>query len=166
MSNIEIWKNIPEYEGYQVSNLGNVKSLRFGKEIILKKSVKKKGLRNYYSLDLYKDKKRKHIKIHKLVAMAFLNHIPDGTQKIVVDHINNNSLDNRLENLQLITQRENASKDKKNKSSKYTGVTWDSTRNKWRVSVKINGRSKHLGRFYCEIEASEAYQKALSEINK
>ena len=45
--------------------------------------------------------------------------------KLVVDHINNDPLDNRLENLQLISHRYNLSKDKKGGSSKFTGVSWD-----------------------------------------
>jgi len=173
----EIFKDIPGYEGYyQASNFGRIKSLErniysndklhyIQKEKILKPCIRGK-IKFYHCVDLLKNNKRKNIGIHQLVAMAFLNHIPNGF-KIVVDHINNNPLDNRLENLQLITQRENNSKDKKGYSSKYTGVSWDSTRNKWRVSINIKGMPKHLGRFDCEIQASEAYQNALNElINK
>jgi ribosomal protein L15E len=72
--------------------------------------------------------------------MAFLNHTPCG-YKIVVDHIDNNiKTDNRLENLQLITQRENVSKDIKNTSSKYIGVCWHKKAKKWRSSIQINGK--------------------------
>jgi hypothetical protein len=82
-----------------------------------------------------------------LVAMAFLNHKPDGTHKIVVDHINNNKLDNRVVNLQLISQRENLSKDRKDGTSKYVGVCWKKSRNKWQVDIKIDGKRKYLGLF-------------------
>jgi uncharacterized protein YebE (UPF0316 family) len=100
--------------------------------------------------------------------MAFLGHKPDGTHKLVVDHINNNTLDNRIENLQLITQRENASKYflTKKKSSQYTGVFWHKQINKWQAQIGIDGKRIHLGIFNHEHEAHLAYQKALEMYNK
>ena len=167
----EVFKDIPTYEGlYQVSNLGNVKSLsremNKGKIIFISKEkllkLSKDG-RGYIQVNLSKDKKILNKKVHQLVAMAFLNHIPDGTYRLVVDHINNNKLDNSLQNLQLITNRENCSKDRKG-SSKYTGVSFAKTRNKWCVSIKVKGRTVHLGRFNTELEAHKAYQNKLAEI--
>jgi 3'-phosphoadenosine 5'-phosphosulfate sulfotransferase len=156
----EIFKNIPGYEGlYQVSNLGNVKSLKYEKEKLLKPC---KDTWGYYFVNLCKDRKRKGFAVHKLVAMTFLNHIPNG-HKIVVDHINNIRTDNRLENLQIISARENISKDWKGNTSKYTGVSWHKRENKWKSQIQINGKRKHLGRFTNEFQAHEAYQKALNE---
>ncbi len=85
--------------------------------------------------------------------------------KIVVDHINNDPLNNKLYNLQLITQRENVSKDKKG-TSKYTGGSWSKTANKWTSNIRINGKIKHLGFYIKEKEAAQAYQKELTKINK
>lgn len=170
---MEIWKDIPDYEGlYQVSNLGNVKSLsriilRHGKypflskELILKAGIYKTG---YRYVILQNKRNMKSFTIHCLVAKAFLNHKPDGTRKIVIDHINNIKWDNRLENLQLITHRQNTSKDKKNTSSKYTGVSFDKEKNKWKSCININKKLKHLGYFKNEYDAHLEYQKALSEL--
>ena len=98
----EIWKAIPGYEGiYEVSDLGRVKSLgnnKTRKEKILKFSNNRKG---YYKLNLFKNANTKTYEIHQLVAMAFLNHIPSKSKK-VIDHINNVKTDNRLENLQYL----------------------------------------------------------------
>jgi hypothetical protein len=169
MNNTEIWKDVPGYEGiYQVSDMGNVKSLsrevlRNGKyPIIIKEKILKPVLNSngYLILGLSKNGFIKKITVHTLVAMVFLNHKPDGTHKIVVDHINNNKLDNRLVNLQLISQRENSSKDKKGGTSKYVGVR-SSAINKWRAEITINGKLKYLGTFTDEYEAHLAYQKAL-----
>jgi hypothetical protein len=101
--------------------------------------------------------------IHKLVAEAFLNHKPDGTHKIVVDHINNNRTDNRAENLQLISQRENASKDVKNKTSKFTGVHI-TKKGEIKAQIFCNGKNLSLGNFKTEEEASEYYQNAVKAI--
>lgn len=169
----EIWKDIPEYEGlYQVSNLGRVKSLprtivrSDGRKQLVKERILKGrlGTTGYFTVGLYKDKKQKTHKVHKLVAIAFLGHEPNGFNGLIVDHLDNNRLNNKLENLQLITTRENNSKDKKGGSSKYTGVCWHKNEKKWYASIKIGGKSKHLGAFTCELEASEAYQKALKSL--
>ena len=152
----EEFRPVPGYEGYyEVSNFGNVKSLTNDK--ILKPCLDGRG---YYKVTLSKDGKTKTIRIHILVATAFLGHKPDG-YKIVVDHIDNNKLNNNLTNLQLITHRENISKDKKNGTSKYKGVYLEKNANKWRSQILIDSKKKHLGLFTSEEEAHEAYQKAL-----
>jgi len=157
----EIFKDIPSYEGlYQVSNLGNVKSLNFRKEIILKPYV---NIYGYYTVRLKKCSKGKTFTIHQLVAITFLNHKPNG-HKIIVDHISNIKTDNSLENLQLITNRENTSKDKKNGSSKYIGVYFHKGNKKWVATIRVNGELKRLGAFTSEEEASEYYQNALIAI--
>jgi hypothetical protein len=161
---MEIWKDIPNYEGhYQVSNLGRVKSLKFNKKKILRANIAAKG---YLAVSLCKGSFKQTIKVHALVAAAFLGHMPDGTYKIVVDHINNIKTDNRLENLQLISQRQNAFKDRKNGTSKYLGVSWNKWNNKWTATIHINGKTKYLGYYICEFKAAMAYQKELKTINK
>lgn len=161
---MEIFKDIPGYEGsYQVSNLGRVKSLKLNREKILKPNINGGG---YLYVILCNKGKFKTIRVHQLVAMAFLNHTPDGTHKIVVDHRNNDKQDNRLSNLQLISARKNSSKDKKGGTSKYTGVCWHKRDNKWLSSIEINGKNKHLGCFSSEEEASMYYQDALKSIEE
>ena len=98
--------------------------------------------------------------------MAFLNHVPSG-MVIVVDHINNNHLDNRVENLQLITQSKNMEKsiDKTKTSSRYTGINWDKFSKKWKVQVRYNKKQKHIGLFENEIDALHSLQKALKNLN-
>ena len=158
---MEIWKDVPNYNGvYQVSNLGNVKSLRYSKEKQLTKTIDSTG---YMKCGLTKDGKLKNIRVHQLVAMAFLNHFSNGNRSIVVDHIDNNKLNNKLENLQLITSRKNASKDKKG-VSKYTGVCWFNRDKKWKAQIYKNGKQTHLGYFDTEIEAYKIYKKELNKI--
>jgi len=167
----EIWKDIPGYEGlYQVSNLGVIKSLsrkifnnkyyRITKDKLLKIGISKHG---YCNVELSKNCKRKNFKVHQLVAMAFLNHTPCGF-KLVVDHINDNKIDNRLENLQVVTTRYNSHKTQVSYSSNHKGVSWDSRYKKWRSVIHFNKKYIHLGYFNCELQASEAYQNKLKEI--
>lgn len=169
---LEEWRDIPEYKGfYMVSDYGRVKSLerqvlkwdgfRVVKERIRVAGLKKDG---YLDLNLSKDGKLKTIKIHVLVAIAFLNHIPNR-HKIIVDHIDGYKLNNCLDNLQLITQRENASKDRKGGTSKYIGVCWDKRKNKWCSSIHVNGKQKYLGCFDNELEAANSYKIALKQVN-
>lgn len=147
---MEIYKNIKGYEGfYQVSNYGNVKSFKGERERFLKKCVHKDG---YHFVNLYLSGKSKYSNIHQLVAVAFLNHEPDGTLNIVVDHKNNIKSDNNVSNFQLISQRLNTSKDKKG-TSKYTGVHLKKSGNKWISSIHKDGKHIYLGRFDSEIEA-------------
>lgn len=155
----EIWREIPEYDGlYKVSNLGNVITLK-GKVPRLLTLMKPKD--GYIVVKLsHKSISRNH-RVHLLVARMFLGHAPSGTHKIVVDHIDNNKDNNRVDNLQLISQRENSSKDVQNKSSKHTGVYYDTARNKWMVRLKIKGVTKYIMRTSDEDFAGEVYKEAL-----
>lgn len=67
--------------------------------------------RNYPQVTLYVDGEKFTKRVHSLMAVTFLNHFY-GDRKIVVDHIDNNPLNNKLDNLQIITMRENNTKDK------------------------------------------------------
>lgn len=161
---IEIWKDVTGYDGqYQVSNLGRVKSLKFNKEKILKAGIDSSG---YYRVGLYKHNLVKMVTVHQLVAIEFLNHISNGFI-LVIDHINGDQLNNRLENLRIITHRENISlgQDKKSASSKFRGVFWNKINSKWQSKIQIDGKKKHLGFFNNEKDAADAYNRALNEIS-
>ena len=159
---IETWKDIPTFEGvYQVSNLGNVRTSRFNKIKLISKCI---NSTNRYIVNTSYKKKKKQMKASVLMAMAFLNHKPCG-HKLVVDHIDNNPLNDRLYNLQVITQRQNCSKDKRG-TSKYTGVTWDKTANKWKAHIRIKQKLRYLGYYKKEQEAAQAYQNELKKLHE
>lgn len=112
---MEMWKNIIGYPDYQISNLGNVKSLGFnyfGKNNkkcvsnpkILKLFLNKKN--NYLGIRLRNNKILKSFTIHRLVAFAF---IPNPENKRTVNHINGIRTDNRVLNLEWNTYSENIS---------------------------------------------------------
>jgi hypothetical protein len=102
----EIWKDIEDYEGmYQVSNLGNVKSLprkrTIKKERLLKPAINNKG---YKMIVLCKKSKPKMFLVHRLVATAF---IPNPNNYPQVNHKDSNPLNNCVNNLEWCTQQEN-----------------------------------------------------------
>ena len=170
-SDIEIWKDIPNYEGYyQASNLGNIRSLdrvsAKGNRSLKGRTMKlHTNKRKYKSTVLSKDGQRT-IEVHVLVAMTFLGHVRSGGKGLVVDHIDNNSLNNRADNLQLITTRQNTSKDSKGFTSEYVGVSWFKRDSKWQSFIRYKGKPIWLGFYETELSAHKVYQAALERINK
>ena len=170
--NKEIWKPVVGYEGiYEVSNLGRVKSLERiveksdgGKQTINERILKSSDDgRGYLKVVLRNQGFVKTRRIHQLVAESFLNHIPCGL-KLVVNHINFDKRDNRVENLEIVTNRENSNHKHLPSSSQYTGVCWAKQNKKWIARIFINGKNKHLGFFTDEYQAHLSYQSALAQL--
>lgn len=172
---MEIWKDIKNYENYQVSNLGRVKtkhrvftrsneSSMTIRERIKNQHLSKKG---YRIVSLSKNNKSHNKQVHQLVAVAFLNHVCNG-HKLVVDHIDENKQNNKLSNLQILTNRANCVKsmDKSNMTSKYVGVTFCKKSRKYSASIKLKNKKYYLGSFISEKDASATYKKALQEIKE
>lgn len=97
---LERWKPIQGYENYAVSSWGRVRN----GEVILKPEEHAKG---YLRVDLYDENGRKHFKVHRLVAEAF---IPNPDEKPCVNHIDGNNQNNSVSNLEWVTDRENKAK--------------------------------------------------------
>lgn len=95
---------------------------------------------------------------------VFMHHMVVGRplHGKVVDHINGDTLDNRAENLRIISHRENSVRADKiatgTKTSKYVGVS--RSKGKWISVIQINGHLNYLGRFSSEEQARDAYKKA------
>lgn len=95
----EIWKDIPEYSGYQISSLGNVRSNKYGDWRLLKPALDGAG---YLIVYLRKDKKSIRFHVHRLVAQVFVN--GNGSD---VNHKNGTKTDNRAGNLEWCSRSEN-----------------------------------------------------------
>ena len=162
----EIWKDVPSLIGYQASNMGRVRSLDRlsvnGRRLKGKILNQHRGTNGYLHVGITN---HSHKSVHVLVAMAFLDHVPCG-HKLIVDHYPDKDVNNnKLSNIRIATTRENHSS-RPNTSSKYVGVTWYGKTNRWRATIRINGKQVHLGTFTKEIDAHNAYQKKLKEISK
>lgn len=109
--------------------------------------------------------KPKSLLFHSILASAFLGYKWNG-QKNVVDHINRNRLDNSLQNLQVISQRENINKDilKYKKSNLPLGVCFRKSSNRYFSTIQIDKKYINLGTFDTPEEASNAYKTKLKEI--
>lgn len=170
---MEIWKDVVGYEGlYLVSNLGVVK----GVDRMVKckgdsfRPVKGKVLSAHPSDRPYlhvvlQNGKRKTQRVHIIVANAFLGEA-NGR---VVDHKNGIVTDNRAENLEYVTLRENsfrgANSERGGKTSKYRGVylrpkkKGQRLNDKWGVDISFNQKKYYIGTFCTEEEAHLAYEK-------
>jgi len=80
--------------------------------------------------------------------------ITDTSNTNLIDHINNNSLDNRIENLRILTNQQN----QWNTNAK--GYCLSKRSNKWRAKIQVNGKTKYLGLFTEEADARNAYLEA------
>lgn len=117
-SNLEVWKPIPGYEGiYEASNLGRIRTangkttssarypVRVWKQRVLKPKVQaRENGRKDQRVNLWKDGEESTQLVSRLVAMSFLSVPYDA---LTVNHINGNSMDNRIENLEWVTREKN-----------------------------------------------------------
>ena len=82
---------------------------------------------------------------------------------IELDHINGNGLDNRKENLRVVTRRENSQNKHTPKTSKFPGVCWHPISGKWLAQIRVGKKRHHLGLIEDEEAAYEAYKNAVKE---
>jgi hypothetical protein len=171
----EIWGPIIGYEGiYEISNFGRAKSLerivklrdsnRTVRERIL--NPNKNHRTNYYHIKLFSNCEGKTFQIHTLVWDHFGDRKRDGL-KLQVDHIDGNKLNNRIDNLQILTSRENLSKGHVQRGRKLpTGVDYHKKSQKYRAQIRLNGEGIHLGIFNTKESAHQAYIKAIGGQNE
>ena len=149
----EIWKEIKGYdELYKISNFGNVLGVKRDK--ILKPRITTTG---YYFVSLYENGKGKPKTIHRLVTEHFSD---DWDEKLQVDHIDGNRLNNDISNLRMATQSENNCNQKiqKNNTSGFKGVFYDNKYKKYRARIKKEG--KIITKFFdTALEAARFYNE-------
>ena len=145
-------KDIIGYEGlYAVDEDGNVWSKNYNRTGKLGKLKATTNRHGYCRVNLYKDKKGKEHRIHRLVAEAYLS---DYSAELNVDHIDRDKLNNNLSNLRMVTTQQNAF------NTKAKGCSWHKGKNKWRAYIRKDGKLNFLGYFVKEEDAHQAYLDA------
>ena len=100
---MEIWKAIEGHENYEVSNTGKVRTHNWMNRGITKE-MSPSSCRGYLQVNFWKDGKQKCMRIHRLVAQAFISN-PNNLRE--VNHIDGNKLNNNVDNLEWCTREEN-----------------------------------------------------------
>lgn len=98
----KIWKTLPEFPNYEISNKGDVRRLGKNKNLSISKS--NRGLTTYFRVTLFVEGKRNWVSIHRLVALAFLENPHNLPQ---VNHIDGDGKNNYITNLEWVTPSEN-----------------------------------------------------------
>jgi len=143
---------------YKICKNGDVISyIKYEEGKILKPHINTHG---YLYVGLYKNKKQKHFRIHRLIALHFIDN-PNNYQ--CVDHINQNKTDNRIENLRWITKSGNM-RNTKNTGMYLKGVSFNKEKNKFQAQICIDYKHKNLGFFENEEEAHNVYMEKYNEI--
>lgn len=154
----EEYRVIEGLENYEVSNLGNVRSIRYNR--ILNPTPNQNG---YVTTRLLNTTTNSYVKerIHRLVAKTFIAN-PDN--KTVVDHIDGNKSNNRVDNLRWCNQVENLRNTAKyrNNASGIKGVSWHKKVNKWCAAIRVDGINVHLG---CFDNIEDAKQARKNKVN-
>ncbi|HLW00913.1 MAG TPA: HNH endonuclease [Ktedonobacterales bacterium] len=101
------------------------------------------------------------VRMHRFVYELVHGPIPPGKQ---IDHINGDTLDNRLANLRMVSNRENAHNKQRHRTGKLPGTTFDTRKKCWRATLQIDGKSRSLGGFDTEQEAHQAYLDAIAAL--
>lgn len=126
---LEQWKPVTGYEEkYEISNLGNVRTAAG-------RLLKPTNIGGYLSISLTKNKKARLFRVHRLVATAF---IPNPSELPVVNHKDENRLNNSADNLEWCTQSYN--------------YTYGNARKRWHdsvyncsINISHNGEEKRVG---------------------
>lgn len=140
-----IWKEIEDYPKFRISSSGQVQNIKKG-------TIRKLGYsgrdRQYRNVRFIKNKKSKWFSVHRLVAIHF---IPNPENKPQVDHIDHNKSNNCICNLRWVDNQKNQlnSTIQENNTSGHKNICWHKVRNKWLLSIGINGGNKYLGLFDC-----------------
>ncbi len=100
------------------------------------------------------------------VILWILFHKENIQEDLRIDHINGNRIDNRIENLRLVTQRENCQNRREHRNGELAGSIYRKKDKKYRAQISINNKDVYLGYYQTDKEANKAYEKACQHIDE
>lgn len=154
------WRDVPGWEGlYQVSDSGDIKSLHIGRGKRCQGGLKKPTLvgGNYLYVGLYGRSRKRLVPVHRLVASAF---IPNPDNKPEVNHINGIKTDNRVENLEWVTRKENE------EHSRRTGLHDNEVLRRSKTVIAVNLENGETTEYKSANEASRSLGIAQGSISR
>ena len=153
--------DVSEFNGaYKISSYGRLLSLPRGRKNKPTLSIGFTSSNGYLTTRLKHLGHNKTTTIHSLVAREFID--SDYTSKgLFVDHIDRDKFNNKLDNIRLVTRRENNSN---NGNPNMLGTTYIKSSGKWQASIRTGSKSTYLGRYNTEQEAHDAYMDELESI--
>lgn len=149
---------IPNLDGYYISKNGEVFSGKRNKKLVPNLSAHK-----YYYVDIFHNRKRKKMYVSRLMGITFLGlevdeNLNGKNNNLTMNHINENKLDNRLENLEVVSYRDNKRHSSINKNGRTGVVKYITGGNvKYRAEINIKGEKINIGSFETIDEAGDAY---------
>ena len=169
----EIWKDIPNYEGYQASNLGRIRTYNkvtygiYGERHWQNRILKYKSQKDYktgYRVTLWRDGKPKDFLVARLVATTFLKNLIDTD--MTVNHKDGNRLNNKVENLEWLSRADNIRYGFENGQYKQHFTILFNKNEKYKFRSKSLA-AKFLGRSTSYISNNfKKNKRAISKINK
>lgn len=154
---MELWKPIPGYPDYEASDLGRIKSLKLGRVRIL---VPLRTTKGYYRVGLYRDDSQFITMIHRIIYSTFVRPLQ---KEELIDHIDRDKSNNRLENLRIATNSQNRANSFVNKGKKLPkGVKfWKGI---YRADITSNNKRYYLGQYATAEEAAIVYDAKAREL--
>ena len=151
----EIYYQVPGFDKYYCTKSGRIYTSQKGRVKEVQGSKDKDG---YLKVVLTRENERYYFRKHRIITLTFL-----GASELEVNHINGNKQDNRIKNLEYVTNRENQCHRRK-KEGYNVGVCFDKKMKKYRAYIQHNKRWMHLGFFPSEEEAKKAYIKKIKDL--
>lgn len=105
--------------------------------------------------------KNRTVRYHQIIWVLFNGSI---TPNCMIDHIDGNRLNNSIDNLRLVLNRQNSQNRCTHRQGKLPGCNFHKPTRKWRAEIWINGKNKHIGLYKTEQEAHAAYLKAVQQL--
>ena len=159
----EQWRDVDGYDGmYQVSDLGRVMSLKYGKVKVMKQGKNRKG---YLFVNLHRYGKQKNVSVHRLVASAFIPN--DDESKTQINHINEVKSENRVSNLEWCSAQYNSTYNDIHHRTKRSQLKRDKIRPLYRpdLSIKENIELFRANGIECSIDTVIRLKRDLGLIN-
>ncbi len=156
----ELWKEIENYENYQVSSYGQIANTTLG--IMMKQRETENG---YLKVCLCADGLKRDFYVHRIVGEAFLDN-PDD--KFYIDHRDRDKKNNQVSNLRFCTCQENQWNSKRpiSNTSGHKNICWSKHAKKYRVILRgSDGKKKHIGYFESIAKAIEARDTATKNLH-